>query len=244
MEDKKLKDMWTQMNEYLNYPKYGSGNIEEFMGRKSKSIFNKIKENLTILLGFKTFILCGLIFDFIFYTHNIYVQGFALISAILLVYIMYYEFMTLRKIRAIHKNTYNINQHLSELLSFIEENQTGMILSASTTNLFGFPGLMLMYFYLLYGQIKPMPVFGFFVMGVLFLIGVIGGYIIQKAQLDSHINHLRTCIDKMDNEMKMYLSNEVEAKGKQNIKIKVLIMFIIILVFIVIVALLKKFGIG
>ena len=241
---KKIKVMWILINNYLNFPFYGIENIEKFLERKSSSIFTKIKSNIRTVFVFQTLGILFLIMDIVFYYPDLYIFSLSVAALLVLLVIIKYEFDTLQTISNLQKTNKNVQESLNELHDFILRNKLKMVLSYISTNVFIFPAGLIFYFFLLYGQIKLFPIFGYIVFGIIHLLMIIGAFIIQNSQLDFHQQHIKACIEDFDDQEKMLLSNRIEEKQKQDVRLKIMVIAIILIVLIVFIAILKKNGVG
>lgn len=244
MDDKKLKDMWTQMNNYINFPFYGIESIEKFLERKSSSIFTKIRQNIRAVFIFQAIGIIFIIMDILFYYPNLIIVSLSIAALLVFLIIVKYEIDTLRTITNLERSTKNVQENLTGLHDFIIKNRIKMVLSYVSANIIVFPAGVLFYFYLVYGQIKPMPVFGFFVFGMIHIVMIIGAYVLQDSQLDFHRQHIKACIEDFDDQSKMLVSNQIEEKQKQDERVKVIVIAIFLVILLIIVSILKKNGVG
>lgn len=244
MEDKKLKDMWTNLNELLETPFYGSQNIESFINRRSSSISSKVKNTLLINLIIKAITIIALIINILFYYPNTYVIFLCSMGLLLVILSLSYDLKTMKLFNQAIDYNKSAREKLKDLHALLYNNTNFIVMSSVSSFLVSFPALILLYFYIVYGQIKPMPPFGFLVFGTIHIIGCIYSYIVHSSQLKFHTKHMEACLAEFDDDTKMFISHEIEEKRKQDAKIKLLIYIILLLAFVVLVAILKKLGIG
>ena len=101
------------------------------------------------------------------------------------------------------------------------------------------PGLLI-YFYLVYGQVKPMTGFSFFVFATLALIGTIMAFVRVKTQIKFHIKHISLCLSDLNENTLGFALKTIDVQRKRDNLVKLLVALLLIFGFIVFIALIKS----
>jgi hypothetical protein len=235
-----LKNNWNNLDEFSDIPGYGFKSINQFLGYRSDTIFDKIRwifygDLLRKLVG-TLFIICGLV---------IYHDKMPLVTILSLLLIIqlfasWFEIKALQNFNKISNPASSPKNILSAILVFLKSSFTLPLISMSSSFVFIFvPGLLL-YFELVYGYLKPITPFDYLAFCGLCLIGIIMSFTIIRSQLNFHIKHLRVCLSDLNEDTLFLVSQNIESQRKQDEWIKVLVSLALIIGFVALLAALKS----
>jgi hypothetical protein len=240
MKDDELKNIWNMIKDdtlgfdALNMTK------DQIISSRSGSIQSKIKALLQNDLIFKVVSGIALLINLAFYWGTptvIYVcLGGILFHAIMTTI----EWKTLQGLNRILDPGLSTREVLSNILIYIRrKSNLYEITIASSQVLIFVPGLLI-YFYLVYGQVKPMTGVSFAVFTILALIGTIGSFSRIRSQIKFHIQYLHVSLSDLNEGSLQFAFNAIDNKRRQDNLIKMLVYFLLIFGFVALIGVLKS----
>ena len=213
------------------------------MNRRSTSIGAKIKQLLQIDIFIKLGVLVSLIVNVYLYFDNPAVLFVCLTAIVLLGGLTYFEIKTVDRFNTVVDLGDSAKDTLTSLLTFLESRFETSTLAVASTYLFGFTSGLLIYFYLMYGRVRPLDAVDYFVFGVFYLIGIIMGLATTKGQVKYHIKHLKVCLSDLNENVLAVVSSHIETQRKQDRAMKTLLMLLVVFGFVLLIAVLKHVAI-
>ncbi len=240
MKDDELKNIWNMINDDTQGYDAIQTTSDQIISSRSGSIQSKIKAMLQNDLIFKVVSGIALLINLAFYWSTpavIYVcLGGILFHAIMTTI----EWKTLQGLNRISDPGLSTREVLSNILIYIRrKSNLYEITIASSQVLIFVPGLLI-YFFLVYGQVKPMTGESFAVFTILALIGTVGAFSRIKSQLRYHINYLHVCLSDLNEGSLQFAFNAIDNKRRQDDIVKMLVYFLLIFGFVALIAVLKS----
>jgi hypothetical protein len=236
MNDKKLKDMW---NNITDLPDYGSASIEQFISKRSSSISGKLLNALRVDIFIKTLVGLSLVINLILYQSTPAVLLICSAALVILIFLIYFETKTLKDFNLAIDTGKSARDNLSSMLTFFRSRYSTAMYAMASTGLFFFTSGMLLYFYAVYGQVRPLDSMDYFVFGIFYLIIIISGFVITSTQVRYHIKHLEVCLSDLNENSLAMVAERIEEKRKQDRLIKGLMVLLIIFGFTLLMIVLK-----
>lgn len=243
MNDNKLKEMWKSTENLAGAPGYETEAIERFLNSRSSSVATKIARMLLFDIALKLIIalaFIGIALNFygaqpeVFYT--------CIASMVLILPLVWFESTVLRNFNSVANNNRSTKDKLSGMLVFLQSRFFSAVLSVSLTYLFFFIAGSLLYFYRVYGQVRPLDNMDVFVFSTFCLFGMGLNFWVNTWQVNYYKKHLKTCLKDLNNNVLEMISSNIETQLKHDLVIKLLLGLIVVLGFIIFVAVLKKYG--
>lgn len=243
MNDKKLKDMWTQAQNYLGNPGYERTAIEKFISNSSSSVTDKILKILKHDIITKLVIMLILVVDIVlYYQVQTAVANACSIALVFLLLLILYEYNVFKQFIKLTDNRQSAKEILTGMHTFLRNRSFPTLLSISSSYLFGFSGALLLYFFAEYGELRRMGSIDFLVFPTICLIGIIFNYIYNNNIIKFQKKHLELCLSDLDEEILPIVSHDIEKQQKKEKIISILIVVIVFLSFLLLVAVLKRLG--
>jgi len=243
MNDNKFKDMWQKADFIMGNSKYDLSNIENFMSSSSKQVSEKIVKLFQGVIVLKLLILIVLFIDIgLYYNVQVNIAYFCMLLIPIVGLIVLFEFRLLKKFKSCSDNLQNINSKLTNMLQFLKGNSFMSLISISSTYLFGFPSMMLLYFFIEYGELRSMGSLDIFVFPTLCFLGIIFTFVFNQKIIKSQVQHLELSMSDIDENMLPFLKDKMESQQKSERTITILIGFVVLLSFLVLIAILKSKG--
>lgn len=240
MKDQEFKDLWQSLEEYPGMPISKTFDAQRFINSRSSTVKDKIRKHLYKDLIIKSVSFIVILLNMAFYKDivNVLYVCFALLG--FLAIMSFIEYRTLQEFNRISDPGTNTRDNLSKVLVFLQRKSTliGIVTSASQVLIF-IPGL-LAYFFLTYGQLKPMTGMSFFVFSTLCLIGIITAYSTVLSQIRYHIKHLTICLSDLNDNILQMAYATIEKDRKRDGTIKMLVGLLLIFGFVLLIAVLKS----
>jgi hypothetical protein len=240
MKDDELKNIWNMINddtlgfEALHMTK------DQIISNRSGSVQNKLRAMLQNDLILKLVSGIALLLNLVFYwgTSDVILICFGCI--LFLGIITSIQWKTLQAFDRISNPGLSTRESLSNILIFIKRkaNIYEICLAASQVLVY-VPGLLI-YFYLVYGQVKPMTGMSFAVFTTLALIGTFSAYARIRAQIKFHIQYLHISLSDLNENSLQYAFNAIDNKRKQDNLLKTLVYILAFVGFIAIMVVLKS----
>lgn len=178
--------------------------------------------------------------DILFYLNNFSVVRVCIMGSLLLAIMSYIQWRMLHAFNKINDPALPTRDALSRLLVFLKRKTNLIEISIASSQILIFvPGLLL-YFYIVYGFIKPITGFSFFVFSVLALIGTVMSYLRTRSQMGFLIRHITLSLSDLNENTLEYAYNLIEKERRQDNLIKTLITFLLILGFVLIIGVMKS----
>lgn len=240
MSKNNLKDKWNNVDEYSDIPEFDNRSIEQFLSNRSVSIYEKIRRILITDLVVKSVSGILILLDLLIY-HDTYPVIYVITGLLLLLLAMFWlEVKVLQKFNKAADPGQTTRDNLSAILIFLKRRFTVPLFTIASTQVLIFvPGLLL-YFFLVYGHIKPITPLSYFVFCFLCLIGTVVSFLYMKSQVGFNIRHLNLCLSDMNDSILAVVADNIEAQRKQDSMIKVLVGLLLIFGFVILLAVLKS----
>jgi len=239
MNEDELKQLWRKAGKEMNSQTYSEATLDQFMNSRSTSIGAKIRQLLQIDIFIKSAVLVSLLVNVYLYSDAPAVLSVCLAAVIMLAGLTYFEAKTVDRFNRVVDLSRSAKDNLTSLLTFLQSRFETSALSVAATHLFGFTSGLLIYFYLVYGKVRPLDAMDYFVFGVFYLIGIIFGLATTKGQVKYHIEHLKACLSDLNGNVLAVVSGHIETQRKQDRAMKVLLMLLVVFGFVVLIAVLK-----
>lgn len=240
MKDEELKNIWNMIHEQTGSMDTSAISSGQFIKSRSGSIQDKIRSMLQKDLIIKMVSGLAFMLNLLFYKDYPTIIYICLAGIVFLAVMAGIEWKTLQAFNEISNPDQPTRDNLSRLLVFLRRKSNLFeITIASSQMLIFVPGLLI-YFFLVYGQVKPMTGMSFFVFTVLCLIGTIMSLIRTKSQIKFHIKHIRLCLSDLNENSLEFASRAIEKQRKQDQLIIMLVAMLLIFGFVVFIAVLKS----
>jgi hypothetical protein len=240
MNENELKQVWRKAGKEMNSQAYSSATIEQFMNSRSTSIGAKVKQLLQIDVFIKSALLVSLLVNAYLYSDTPAILSVCLAAILLLAGLTYFLFKTMEQFNQVTDASKSARDNLTSMLTFLQSRFETSTLAVASTHLFGFTSGVLIYFYLVYGRVRPLDATDYFVFGVFYLIGIIFGITATKGQVKYHIEHLKTCLSDLNEDVLSVVSSHIETQRKQDKVMKTLLMILVAFGFVLLIAVLKQ----
>lgn len=243
MNDQKFKDMWQKAEFIMGNSRYDLSSIESFISSSSKQVTGKIIKLYQGDIGVKLVILLALIMDVIlYYKVQPDIAYICMILIPLVISAVWFEFSLLQKFKSCLDNQQDVNSRLVNMLQFLKGRSFVSLLSISTSYLFGFSAMMLLYFFIEYGELRRMGSLDLFVFPAICFMGIIFTFVFNQKTIKSQEQHLELCLSDIDENLLPFVKEKMESKQRSERTITVLIGFVVLLSFLVLIAILKTKG--
>ena len=240
MKDNELKNIWNMINDdtlgldALNMTK------DQIISNRSGSVQNKLRAMLQNDLILKLISSIALLLNLVFYWGTSDVIFICLGGILFLGIITTIQWKTLQEFDRISNPGLSTREVLSNVMIFIKRkaNIYQICIAASQVLIF-VPGLLI-YFYLVYGQVKPMTGISFMVYTVLALLGTIFSYSRIRSQIKFHLKYLHISLSDLNENSLQYAFNAIDNKRKQDNLMNILFYILAGIGFIALIAILKS----
>jgi len=240
MKDEKLKNIWNMINEPTGIPYSPLGSVEQFLTNRSGSIQGKIRSILQNDLILKVISGIAFLLNILFYWDTPDVLYVCIAGIVFLTIMTTIEWKTLQSFIKILDPGLSTRESLSNIMVFLRRKSNLFELSVASSQVLIFvPGLLL-YFYMVYGQVKDMTGFSFMVYSIICITWTIMSFIRTKAQLKFHIKHLTVYLSDLNESSLEFAYTTIEYQRKQDHLVKTLVAFILIFGFAVLMGVLKS----
>lgn len=240
MKDQEYKDIWRSLEENPGVPIEGTFDAQRFIKSRSNTVKDKIRKIIQNDLLLKLVGGIVLLLDIAFYIDTINVLYVCFAGLIFLAIMSFIEYKTLQQFNKIADPGLSTRDNLSEILIFLQRKSNILaILNASSQVLIFVPGL-LAYFFLTYGQLKPMTGMSFFVFTTLCVIGTIMSYSRIISQVNYYIKHITLCMSDLNDDVLQMAYASIEKERRQDNTLKVVIGLLAIFAFVALIGVLKS----
>jgi len=237
MNDDKLKDMWKSSESTLETPGYQSSRIKNFISSRSDSVAEKVRKMLQLDIGLKTVVALVFTVDAVIYANTQPVFLLCLTGIALLVPLILFELNIKKQFAEVSDSGQNTAERLSAILVFLRSRFLTALLAIASTYIFVFISGTLVYFYLIYGKVRPLDTQDIFVFSVLILIGIVINFVQNKSQVKYSIKHLELCLTDLSESTLAIVSENIETQRKQDRTTKFLIAMVLVFAFVLLVLL-------
>lgn len=243
MNDNKLKDIWSKVENFRDTPGYESETIERFLTCRSNSIAEKITRMLQFDLAVK--LLAAIVFTIdavLYFNVQPVVFTICLSGAALIIPFVLFELRILRQFSGISDYGQSTKEKLSAMLTFLRNRFFTALLAISSTYLFFFYSGLLFYFFVVYGHLRRLENMDIFVFSTLCIIGIVMNFVTNYSQVRYHIKHLESCLSDLNDSVLSIVSINIETQQKQDRTIKLLLGIALVFGFVLLIVILKEIG--
>ena len=240
MKEDTLKHIWNVINNEADTPRFSHNSEDHSIKSRAGSIQDKTKGLLRSDLILKAASSLAFIVALFLYRDHSDVIQICLAGLLFQAIIVAVEVKLLQQFTKVSDYSLTTRDNLSGQMTFLKRKAPlfSITIAASQITLFT-PGVLL-YYFLAYGQVKPMIPLTFFVFSVLVAIGTILSYLRIQSQLKFHIRHLAACLSDLNESTLEFISNVIEKERKQDYLIKGLVALLLIFGFVLLLAVLKS----
>jgi len=240
MKDEQLKNIWNMINDKSGILDYIPGSTEQLISNRSGSVQDKIRGMLQNDLILKVISGIAFLLNLFFYNNNLEVVYVCIAGILFLAIMTAIEWKTLQGFNKIADPGLATRNNLSNILVYLRRkaNLFKTTIAASQVLIF-VPGVLL-YFYLVYGQVKPLTGEAFVVFTVLVLIGTFGSLARIGSQIKYHIKHLMVCLSDLNDNALGLAIDTIENQRKQDHKVQILVYILSTLGFLVLIMIMKS----
>ena len=150
------------------------------------------------------------------------------------------EWKTLEGLNRISDPGLSTREALSNILIYIKRKANLYEISIASSQVLIFVPGLLIYFYLVYGQVKPMTGISFMVFTTIALMGTFGSYARIRSQLKYHMQYLHIALSDLNENSLQYAFNTIDSKRRQDNIVKTLVYFLVIFGFAILMGVLKS----
>ncbi len=240
--DKNLKDMWSKAENFMGASDYGSETIERFISKRSTSTAEYIKKMIFIDIAVKSIVVVVLAIDIFLYFKTMNVLAVCITSIILLVSLILYQFNMLNQFSQVADYAQTPKEKLASMLTYLRSRFFTTLLAISSTYIFLFISGMLLYFYAVYGQVRPLGGQDIIVFSIFIIFGIVFNFFVNQKQVAYQIKHIEACLsDLNDSTLPLVLSN-IETQRKHDRTNKVLVLLVLVFGFVLLLVVFKNIG--
>jgi len=131
-------------------------------------------------------------------------------------------------------------ENLSSLFTFLTRRFPYEAIIAATTYICVALPMILLYFTVAYGYLKPVSPETYIFYSFLGILGTLSGYVMDIRSVRHHIQHIRICLSDLNDNALALASANIELKRKMDHIITILVVVAILLAFVGILALFKS----
>jgi len=240
MKDDELKNIWNMINdntlgfEALHMTK------DQIISNRSGSVQNKVRAMLQNDLILKSVSGIALLMNLVFYWGATEVIFICLGGILFLAIVTTIEWKTLEGLNRISDPGLSTREALSNILIYIKRKANLYEISIASSQVLIFVPGLLIYFYLVYGQVKPMTGISFVVFTTIALMGTFGSYARIRSQLKYHMQYLHIALSDLNENSLQYAFNTIDSKRRQDNIVKTLVYFLVIFGFAILMGVLKS----
>lgn len=242
MNDKKLKAMWSKTENLIGSSEYGSSNIEQFLSGRSHSTAQMIKKMIYMDIVLKTVVAIVLLVDIFLYAGTENVIAVCISGVVVLVGLILFQLKMLTRFAMIADHGQTTRDKLASMLSYLKTRFYSTLLSISITYLFFFIAGTLVYFYSVYGRVRPLDGVDIVVFLAFILLGIAFNFFTFRAQVQYHVKHLEACLSDLNDNTLLLVSEAIEQQRKQDRLNKLLLMLVLVFGFVLLIAVFMNLG--
>jgi len=240
MKDEQLKNIWNMINDKSGIMDYIPGSTEQLISQRSGSIQDKIRGMLQNDLILKVISGIAFMLNLVFYHNNLEVVYVCIAGVLFLAIMTTIEWKTLQRFNKIADPGLATRDNLSNILVYLRRKANLFKTTIASSQVLIFVPGALLYFFLVYGQVKPLTGEAFMVFTVLILIGTFGSFHRTGTQIKYHIKHLMVCLSDLNDNALGFAIETIENQRKQDHKVQILVYILSILGFLVLIFIMKS----
>ncbi len=240
MTQDKLKHIWNLINDQTEISGSSGHTRDSLIRSRSGSVQEKVRRLFRNDLILNTVGALAFMADLLLYRDN---QGviFICLGGLFLQAIMFtLEVNLLQQFKKASDISRSTRDSLSGLVTFLKRKSPLFGITIAASQITFFSSGVLLYYYLVYGQVKPMTLLTFFVFSVLVGIGTLSAYLRIQSQMKFQIRNLIACLGDLNENTLEFVLDVIEKERKQDEFIRVLVSFLLIFVFVALLAVLKS----
>ncbi len=240
MTEDRLKHIWNLINDPTEILGSSGHTRDSLIRSRSGSVQEKVRILFRNDLILKTVGTLAFLADLLLYRDN---QGviFICLGGLFLQAIMFtLEVNLLHQFKKASDYSRSTRDSLSGLVTFLKRKSPLFGITIAASQITFFSSGVLLYYYLVYGQVKSMTLLTFFVFSVLLGIWTISSYLRIQSQTKFHINNLTAFLGDLNENTLEVVFNAIEKERKQDELIKVLVSLLLIFGFVALLAVLKS----
>ncbi len=235
--------MWNSTAGSAGASGYEQSTIERLLGKRSYSVVDKVRRMLQLDIWMKSAIAFLLAVDAALYWRVQMAVSFTCLGAIAVtVPLVLFQLRVLKHVASVSDCGQSTREVLSGTLTFLRSRFLTALLSTSLTYLFFFISGLLLYFFITYGQLRPLDNMDVFVFSTLCLIGIVSQLAVNRGQIEYHARHIEACLSDLNERVLAVVTSSIESQRKQDHAIKMLLALVFGLGFVVLVVVLRARG--
>ena len=240
MKEDALKQIWNMINKQADFSGPVNTSADHSKKSRSGSIQNKARVLLRNDLILKAVSALAFVLDLFLYRDHTNVKYICLAGLLFLSIMLAVELRLTGKFNRVSDHSLSTRDNLSGLMAFLKRKAPLFGITIASSHITFFTPGVLLYYFLAYGQAKPMIPLTFFVFSVLVGISTLFSYMGIQSQLKFHIKHIAACLADLNENSLEFVSNLIEKERKQDELIKVLVALLLIFGFVALLAVLKS----
>lgn len=240
MKEDSLKHIWNLIDKQVDFPGFPHESRDHSKQSRSESIQDKARillRNDLILKAVGSLVFVLDLFLYFDHTNVIYICLAGLLFQSIMAAV---EVKLIREFNRLSDHSLSTRENLSGLMAFLKRKAPLFSITIASSQISIFTPGVLLYYFLAYGQAKPMIPLTFFVFSVLVGIGTVVHYLRIQSQLKFHIRHIAACLADLNENTLEFVSNLIEKERKQDELIKVLVGLLLIFGFVGLIVVLKS----
>lgn len=236
-----LKKGWENIDEFAGIPGIGITSVEKFKQGRSISIAGKVRGIFVRDFIFKSLAFLFIVLNLVLNRTD---PDIRLINAILGVLWIIFTLLGIKFYREFKRSAdpaRSSRENLTSLLTFLTRRFPYEAIIAATTYICTILPMILLYFTVAYGYLKPVSQQTYIFFSFLGILGTVSGYVLDMRAVRHHILHIKICLSDLNDNALAFASQNIETKRKMDHIITILVQVAILLTFLGIIALFKSF---
>ena len=235
-----LRKGWENIDEFAGIPGIGITSVEKFKQGRSISIAGKVRGIFVRDFIYKSLAFLFIVLNLVLNRSD---PDIRLINAILGVLWIIFTLLGIKFYREFKQSAdpaRSSRENLTSLFTFLTRRFPYEAIIAATTYICFVLPMILLYFTVAYGYLKPVSPDTYILYSFLGILGTVSGYILDMRAVKHHILHIRICLSDLNDNALALASQNIEMKRKMDHIITILIQVAILLIFVGILALFKS----
>ena len=235
-----LRKGWENIDEYAGIPGIGITSLEKFKQGRSISIAGKVRGIFVRDFIYKSLAFLFIVLNLVLNRSD---QDIRLINAILGVLWIIFTLLGIKFYREFKRSAdpaRSSRENLSSLFTFLTRRFPYEAIIAATTYICVVLPMILLYFTVAYGYLKPVSPETYIFYSFLGILGTLSGYVLDIRSVRHHIQHIKICLSDLNDNALALASENIELKRKMDHIITILVVVAILLAFVGILALFKS----
>lgn len=232
--------MWSNAENIAGSLGYDISNIEQLLSGKSKSTAHGIRKMLYMDFALKAIVMIVLGIDIFLYLGTVNVIFVCSAGIILLAGLLFLQKKMLDHFNIIADNRQNTRNNLMSMLTYLKTKFNLTLITISITYIFIFIAGSLIYFYMVYGEVRPLDEMDIIVFTGFILMGIIFNFVVNKALVQYQIKHLEVCLTDLNEDALLIVSQNIEMQKKQDRTNKFMLGMVLLIGFLLLVAIFKN----